>query len=262
MKGFLNYMLGRLDSSITEFERAKDLFKTVDNKWYSTLADWSIGWVYSDRSEFELSRKYIKRSADSWIKNTPNYIQYYTAASNLNLGLLYLKEGRIDSAKKKLIEAKSVLPMVEGYNKVSQSRYDRLHGMVLLAENDVKDAIAVLEKSPFWGRYNLENNYLVIYTNLPFMKDMLGQAYYKAGELDNAIAVYERITRFNPDSEDKLFIHPRYYYRLGKLYEEKGLKDKAIERYEKFLDIWKNADKDLPDLIDAKERLANLLENN
>ena len=37
-----------------------------------------------------------------------------------------------------------------------------------------------------------------------------------------------------------------------------GLLAKAISRYEKFPDIWKNADEDLPELIDAKARLARL----
>ena len=46
--------------------------------------------------------------------------------------------------------------------------------------------------------------------------------------------------------------------RMLRLYEEKGLKDKAMERYEKFLDIWKDADDDLPEKQDAMLRLARL----
>ena len=55
-----------------------------------------------------------------------------------------------------------------------------------------------------------------------------------------------------------LLIHPLYHYRLAKLYEEKEYKGMAIEQYEKFLEIWKNADDDLPELIDAKKRYAQL----
>ncbi len=54
------------------------------------------------------------------------------------------------------------------------------------------------------------------------------------------------------------FIYPQGFYLLGKIYEKKGDSELAITNYEKFLDLWKDADKDLPDLIDAKERLAKL----
>ncbi|MBI4811542.1 MAG: hypothetical protein HY800_08935 [Ignavibacteriales bacterium] len=45
---------------------------------------------------------------------------------------------------------------------------------------------------------------------------------------------------------------------MGKVYEKKGDKKQAIENYRTFLNLWKNADKDLPDYIDAKKRLAKL----
>ncbi len=45
---------------------------------------------------------------------------------------------------------------------------------------------------------------------------------------------------------------------LGKIYEEKGWKGKAIEHYEKFLDLWRNADPGITEVEDAKKRLAGL----
>jgi len=45
---------------------------------------------------------------------------------------------------------------------------------------------------------------------------------------------------------------------FGRIYEDMSLNGKAIENYEKFLDLWKNADSDLTELKDAKERLAAL----
>jgi len=117
--------------------------------------------------------------------------------------------------------------------------------------------------------------------NLPFLKDVLARACSENGEPDKAIAEYERLITFDPESRErrlihpkyhyrlaKLYeekgrsrlIHPKYHYRLAKLYEEKGRSEEAIEQYERFLEIWKDADADLPGLIDAKERLARLQE--
>ncbi len=56
-----------------------------------------------------------------------------------------------------------------------------------------------------------------------------------------------------PTSNNRQLIHPIYHYRLAKLYEEKGWKEKAIGEFEKFLELWKDADKDLPELVDAKK---------
>ena len=41
-------------------------------------------------------------------------------------------------------------------------------------------------------------------------------------------------------------------------YLVKGNKAKAIEHYEKFLDLWKDADPGIAEVEDAKKRLAGL----
>jgi len=37
------------------------------------------------------------------------------------------------------------------------------------------------------------------------------------------------------------------------------MKEKAVGELEKFLELWKDADKDLPELVDAKSRLAKFM---
>ena len=51
---------------------------------------------------------------------------------------------------------------------------------------------------------------------------------------------------------------PKCYYLLGKIYEQIGDHDLALKNYTKFQKMWKNADEDLPELIDAKKRIKNL----
>lgn len=99
--------------------------------------------------------------------------------------------------------------------------------------------------------------YLIAY-NLPPFKDVLARAYQQNGEIDKAIAEYERLLTISPKNPSRALIHPLNYYRLGKLYEQKGDKAKAKAKYERFLDLWKDADAGLPEVPDAKKRLANL----
>ena len=44
-------------------------------------------------------------------------------------------------------------------------------------------------------------------------------------------------------------------------YDESGWNDRAIEQYEIFLEIWKDADPGIPEIDDALERLAGLRES-
>ena len=74
--------------------------------------------------------------------------------------------------------------------------------------------------------------------------------------LDSAIIAYEWAVDKKIDYLCPIF--PRYYYRLAKLYEQKGMKEKAIEQYTKFLKIWGKADPIYKEPADARGRLKHL----
>jgi len=56
----------------------------------------------------------------------------------------------------------------------------------------------------------------------------------------------------------RALFYPKSLHLLGRIYEQKGDMKLAIKNYEALLDLWKDADGDLPELSDAKMRLANL----
>jgi DNA-binding SARP family transcriptional activator len=45
---------------------------------------------------------------------------------------------------------------------------------------------------------------------------------------------------------------------IGNIYEQQGNRSKAIENYEKFLSVWKNADLGIAEVEDVKKRLEVL----
>ena len=96
----------------------------------------------------------------------------------------------------------------------------------------------------------------IITYNLAYPKDIAARVHLDNEDMQSAITAYEQLTVFDPESRDRQLIRPKYHFELAKLYEEQGLNEKAIKQYELFLEIWKNADSTIPELIEAKRRLS------
>jgi tetratricopeptide (TPR) repeat protein len=92
----------------------------------------------------------------------------------------------------------------------------------------------------------------------PVMTEPLAKAYYQSGDLDKALSAYEEISAMVWLNYFFGDIYSQSFYMLGKIWEQKGGTAQAIENYTKFLDLWKNADPGLPEVEDAKKRLAGL----
>jgi len=91
----------------------------------------------------------------------------------------------------------------------------------------------------------------------------LALCYLETGQYEKAIEAVRKMqgtyaVHFARDLGERPEVYPKSFYLLGKIYEKMGDKKNAIESYKKLLNLWKDADEDLPELIDAKARLAKL----
>jgi|HubBroStandDraft_1064217.scaffolds.fasta_scaffold00684_13 tetratricopeptide (TPR) repeat protein/DNA-binding winged helix-turn-helix (wHTH) protein len=82
-------------------------------------------------------------------------------------------------------------------------------------------------------------------------EDCLANAYLELARLDEAVSEYQRILRLNPD-------YPLAQYHLAQAYRRKGQTEQARVAYERFLQIWKGADADIPEVVDARKELLAL----
>jgi tetratricopeptide (TPR) repeat protein len=88
----------------------------------------------------------------------------------------------------------------------------------------------------------------------------IGHAFDQLRQPDSALAAYEeyvnRLIYYPADQE--VFV-PVALVRLGELYESKGNREKAIEYYGRFADLWKDADPELqPRVAEVRKRIAQL----
>jgi len=258
-KGFYHYWLGNLNFCLDEFQKAEDHAEKIGNESMKARIDAMKGWIYYDRGDFERSRKYFKHWFDLFSEQFPLFKQSYEAIYLFDLGFLDLKQGQIDAAKSRAEKIKSMLPKISPENEaLVKYIYDMLTLEVLLAEGSVQQAIASGEKVSGIAFPPSARSYEAIAYNMPFLKDVLARAYLENGQLDKASTEYEKLITFDPQKKERYLVYPMYHYRLAKLYQEKGLTGKAIEQYKKFIHIWKDADPDLPEVEDAKKRLASL----
>ncbi len=267
-RGFYYSWIGMTDQVYRDLNIAMAQDTLAGTGYQKSIAELLMAVHYYHRGRLNLSRKYHHMAYRSYLDYYPDQTGYASFIKNLYLGLVDLKEQGIDSVRSRLSQMRlsmnepyiSSRPSAFNWSRPEMMRaYELLRAEFMLAVDSTDRAIEiyknlpVLEIPPTWS-------YWLINYNLPPHEDLLARAYYRKGDIDQAISEYERLTTFDPKGPDRRLIRPEYHYELARLYEAKGLPKKAIERYERFLQIWKDADANLPALTDAKKRL-NALKN-
>ncbi|MDH5706248.1 MAG: tetratricopeptide repeat protein, partial [Candidatus Aminicenantes bacterium] len=166
----------------------------------------------------------------------------------------------LNSVKDAQQAANGIKELVEkGVNKKEMRYYHHLLGLIELEKKNYSRAIAYFKEAISLLPYELGID--------PFTYDQaifaepLALAYYDSGDREKAREEYEKILTLTMGKLYSGDIYARSLYWLGKIYEEEGLKSKAIEHYERFLDLWKDADPGIVEVEDAKMKLAGLKSN-
>jgi tetratricopeptide (TPR) repeat protein len=161
--------------------------------------------------------------------------------------------GDLPEAEKLCGEIDSLLP---GFMRKTDSRISYLRGRLALAKKTLPNALKLLdeavahcpgEDTQGWPQINA------------FYIDGLASACLEMGDIDNALKNYEKIPLLTYSRHVWGDLYARSFYNLGKIYEQKGLKGKATENYEKFINLWKDCEPRFRPLVeDARKLLAAL----
>jgi tetratricopeptide (TPR) repeat protein len=163
-----------------------------------------------------------------------------------NLAGFFARAGRADLAQAMLAGFARVAPdsirNVQGWTHLTAA-------FLALARRDGQAALASLDRAQdLFG--------CIICVDL-----QRGQAYEMLNQPDSAMAVYHRVANTPAlGIEARQYQLPTALRRLGEMYEERANREKALDYYGRFADLWKDADPELqPIVAEVKGRMARLV---
>jgi tetratricopeptide (TPR) repeat protein len=133
-------------------------------------------------------------------------------------------------------------------------RVDLVRGAIEVQKGNWAAAIDQLKKAAA----GLPHEHDMLSDDQALFFEPLALAYFKSGDMENARGQYEKIAALTTGRWRYGDIYSRSIYMLGIIAETKGDKAAAREHYGKFLDLWKAADPGLPEVEDARKKLAGL----
>ncbi|NIM59421.1 MAG: protein kinase [Candidatus Aminicenantes bacterium] len=244
--GFLNLLLGRFKETKSIWKQALELAIKQGEKGWKSRIHQSLGETYLTSGENQEALKELIMALD--VAEEIRFVNAQRGALHLK-GLVFLKMEKIDEALRIADELKEMIE--KGIDKKIIRLHYHLMGSIELEKGNFSKAI----------RYFKDALSLLSYGPLDWRADFidsLGLAYYRAGDIEKARLEYERITSLTTGRRSRGDIYAKSFYMLGMIYEQQGLKGKAIEHYEKFLELWKSADPGIAEVEDAKKRLSDL----
>jgi serine/threonine protein kinase/Tfp pilus assembly protein PilF len=253
------YSEGKLQQSLKALDRAEELFHKVQNETAVALTEALRAWIHFDRQDTAACRK----SAMQFFNIEEKGIKYSTPQAELafTLGLLCIGRGGTSKSRSYLQEMDKAMPDVApSFMPLAQYHRDLLLAEILLAEDSLDEAIYAAEQARLPVVPNLSSTTIYWY-NIPPVRDIAARAYLRKGDFDKAIASYQSILSTDTSGNDRRLPLPKYHYTLAKVYEQRGSRDKAIAEYRRFLSFWKDADTDLHEVKDARERVKTLAGN-
>jgi len=263
---FYMYWTGASQSALDTLEKMRIFIEKNRNQLqgyysYDLSKFWSFqikSWIYLARGDFERHGQELDQTLNFL---PPEQINFFKALVEFDYGSSECLKGHAGAARERLLRMEKLLPEIKT---PVDKEFVRLHqrllrARILITEGSWDEAISLLDGFPLLFKFEGfgQNAVLSGHSVSPPEID-LAHAYEMKGDVDKAIQVLEHLVRFDPADKDFRLTPPKVYYDLGRMYEKTGQKAESVKNYEKFLDLWKQADLGIDEVENAGKRLAAL----
>jgi serine/threonine protein kinase/tetratricopeptide (TPR) repeat protein len=237
---------GKFEKAKEQMHMALDLADEAGEQIWTTWLHIYLGWIHFLLEEHEEALNEYKLAGEAAAAaNLTNFQRYILIWE----GFLYARNKSFGEAEKFAAEYKTQLEKTR-YQKTIRF-YNYLIGLIELEKGSFSKAIQSLEEGLALESFGPLGKSAVAL-------ELLASANYEVKNLDKARENYEEILALTYGRLWYGYHYARSFYMLGKIYDQQGNKAKAIENYEKFLALWKDADPGIAKVDDANARLAAL----
>ena len=255
VNGTLDLLRGKMKEERAQFEQGIELAERLGDNWWKAVFHTMLAYNYLKSGKPEEA---LKESDLAWnVSQEVNDDLRWQRRALLFKGLAYVGMKSLSAAHKTADELKRLCD--EGMNKKEIRLYYHLLGMIELEKKNYSRAIEYFQRAISFSPY--QNELGPFTSDQAWFAESLALTYYQAGDKERAQKEYENITSITTGKLYQGDVYARSLYMLGRIYEERGWKERAIEHYEKFLELWKDADPGLPEVEEAKKRLSGLNKN-
>jgi len=249
--GTLHALKGQFSEVENQFHMAVELAEKLDDKWWEATARTMLAFTQLRTGEPERALTEVEMA---WEAGVAQESQSWQERALFLKGLSFVGMNDMVEAEKTAEELRKFIE--NGMNSKLIRDYYYLQGMMEMEKGHYSQAVDLFERAK---RYLYqENSFGPFDCDQTLFADPRALAYFQMGDLEQAKEEYERIQSIITGRLYYGDVYVRSFYMLGKIHEEQGKKAKAIENYEKFLDLWKDADPGFPEVEDVKKRLAEL----
>jgi eukaryotic-like serine/threonine-protein kinase len=235
---FLDLYHGRYSSAQSRLQQSVEIVKTQNSPLSVARVQLLLAIVAEGRGDANAQRQNL----DAALANLKD-IQLKVVYGAI-LGDAFARAGFVNSAQS---IAAVISPLADQRNSEQMGYLHLLEGEIALASGKHAEAIELLAQS------DKENS-------TGFSMEAIAHAYQESGDVDKAIASYEKVLTSTNRSlswePQQRWLEARYALALD--YASRGDKQKARETLAPLLNLWKNADTNLPLLKNAKAEYARL----
>jgi len=251
LEAFTLSRAGRYEEAEQKVREGLELAKEMDEVQTQAHMELLAAILAFERSSYAETVEIIQRVETILAEYTGDARGYLTFAAQLLAGGAQARLGQLEAASARL---DSLQKQYDSRNPWENWCYHTLAGEIALARDELAAAESAFrarepESKMYFNNGTIERS--LFYNGLPF-RDGLARVQKAQGDLVAAIDTYRSVNRPGPEAKWTAMLEPRYVLAVARLLDQSGDVDGARTEYERFLDLWKDADDDRPELQEAR----------